>query len=67
MLDLLPFFATHKYNTNGIAAIGGFFFPSFLLFTVPGKWGSREVAHLRNVPEICYYNTDSCVINNVLR
>lgn len=42
MLDLLPFFATHKYNTNGIAAFGGFFFFCSL------QLEEQRGAHLRN-------------------
>lgn len=48
MLDLLPFFATHKYNTNGIAAIGGFFF-FFLPLYSSGEIEEQRVAHHRNM------------------
>lgn len=44
MLDLLPFFATHKYNTNGIAAIEGFFLPFFALYSSGEEEEQRSVS-----------------------
>lgn len=59
MLDLLPFFATHKYNTNGIAAFGGGIF-IFLFFFCSLQLEEQRVAHHKK----CYYNKNICVINN---
>lgn len=57
MLDLLPFFATHKYNTNGIAAFGGFFFWCSLQFR-----GSRGAEW--NSSQKCAIITQISVTNN---